>query len=354
MPWSEQLLQKAKSYIPSRGWLIFIGTTSTFTSLVAYDKYMLNRVRKDLETRAGEIGAEPLQFHEMPRKVSVYISSGDWPRYWFTEYVKPVFDAAALDYDLIEPKKAGQVRAMLRDRIWDGRDELSRRRKEDEDKRRSSRRSTWSFMGQTMSDEDLGLMGNVLRDLSLRPKYDIKEGIIAIGPEAWRETLQGLNDGCVAPRAYPYTDRELFAMLPPEPTVPDFGEKPARAQKKEIEAAEEARKKWVLERENSAFPAWFQPPPVGYIAGRNLIGWGHFPHRIYCWFTSRKLMKEVGEDALVIAKGFTRPFDVSKDTVLGARDACAIADKEKDTEWEDKEAWKGPRSEVVERLAMYA
>ncbi|KAJ3217704.1 mitochondrial import inner membrane translocase subunit tim54 [Dinochytrium kinnereticum] len=371
MSWSQQFTAKVKAYIPSRGWLIFIGTTSTISSLLAYDKYKLNQVRKELTDKAALIAAEPLAFHELPRKISVYISPGDWSKYWFTEYVKPVFDAAGLDYDLIDCRKAGQVRAIVRDKLWDAKEEMARRRREEEERRLRPQRRSWSMFGRSgYDDEDLGLMGNVLRELERRPKYDSKEGQVAVGPEAWREMLQGLNDGCAAPRVYAYTDDELRSVISSEPIIPSFGENPDKSQKKEIEAAEEAKKKWVTERTNaierramypvldrddpSALPSWFQPPPVGYVAGRNLIGWGRFPHRIYTWFTSRYLMREAGEDALIIARGSVRPFSPASDVGLGRSDECAIAEKETGTEWEDKRAWAGLSSPVADRLSIYS
>ncbi|KAJ3104854.1 mitochondrial import inner membrane translocase subunit tim54 [Phlyctochytrium planicorne] len=366
----ESLWTKAKSYIPSRNWLIFLGTTGTLASTLAYDKYKLSEIRKSLEAEASLIANEPLPFFELPRRVIVFISPGDFPRYWFNEYVKPVFDAAGLDYELHDVRKGGQTRKIVRDHIWDGKEELTKKLLEDQAKRTRQLASRGSWFRPRDEDVDLGLIGNVLRDLERRPKYDSTEGLIAVGPEAWTEVLQGLNDGCVAPRVPSLTDAEARLKLPPEPVLPKAGENPSKQLKKEIEKAEEERQKWYDEKnalverhalyppisreDTGAFLPWFQPPPLGYLPGRNLIGWGNFPHRIYTWFTSHKLMQEVGSQALLVARGNKRPFDVTKDTKLGESDACSLADPEKGTEWEDKKAWIGPRAEVADRIEIYA
>ncbi|KAJ3191373.1 mitochondrial import inner membrane translocase subunit tim54 [Irineochytrium annulatum] len=350
---------KLRSYLPSRGWSIFIGITSTITTLVVHDKYEYKRIRKEIEDKAAEIANQPLGIHEMPRKVTVYVAPGEWSKSWFNDYVKPVFDAAGMDYDLVTPDRVGEARSLVRELIWDGKKEHSAIRS----RPLPPKPSGWAaWLGFRPATDDFGLIGNILRDLENRPKYVPEEGLVAVGPEAWTEMLQGVNDGCL-------TDRPAPLVLPPVPEITEVFEEGKEGDKKK-KAAEDARVKLEKEREAEILryslyppltrdaghlPPWFPVKPVGFVTGLNLIGWGHFPRKILCWFTARQIMREVGESALVVARDATRPMVRTKDVAMGSEYACAKADKEVGTEYDGTATpWKGPEDIVLDRLRVYA
>ncbi|KAG0638250.1 mitochondrial import inner membrane translocase subunit Tim54 [Tuber brumale] len=103
-------LPNIRAKLPSRNWTIFISLSTAFASAVYYDRRETKRVQKHWCSVVEHLAREPLPTLELPRKVTVYLSAppGDTitpSREYFREYVKPVFTAAALEFD-VEDKKA--------------------------------------------------------------------------------------------------------------------------------------------------------------------------------------------------------------------------------------------------------
>ena len=75
---------------------------------IAYDRYECQRIRSQLLEEASVIAEQPLS-HTMqkPRHLKLYLSvdttsHGNAYVAAFDRYVKPVWDAAALDYEMVE------------------------------------------------------------------------------------------------------------------------------------------------------------------------------------------------------------------------------------------------------------
>ncbi|TPX63287.1 hypothetical protein SpCBS45565_g06714 [Spizellomyces sp. 'palustris'] len=316
------LLQSLKSRLPSRNWCIFLGTTSTITGLAIYDKYHLRNVRKELDQKAAILANEPMQTWEVPRKVKVYVAPTHWARYWFKQYIKPVFDSAALDYEVVEPKVGGQIHHSVRDLIWAGKDEQRA-----------------LPPGYRYEPNQYSALGNPLE----RPKYSADEGLIAVGPNAWREVLRGLKEGALAERPPP-------AAVTPVETTPNADSQntdtPSDTPNDEATATPEP----PLDLSEHNLPS-FPLPQLGYITGRNQSGWTGFPRRVYGWFTERETAREIGEEALKVAFGRVREFDVDRDPILGSKDVYV------NKEWSEEqkksaESVEIPRT-VGEKLYIY-
>ncbi|PUU80347.1 inner membrane protein import complex subunit Tim54-domain-containing protein [Tuber borchii] len=98
-------LPNIRAKLPSRNWSIFISLSTAFAAAVYYDRRETKRVQKHWCSVVEHLAREPLSTLELPRKVTVYLSAppGDTitPSIeYFREYVKPVFTAAALDFDV--------------------------------------------------------------------------------------------------------------------------------------------------------------------------------------------------------------------------------------------------------------
>lgn len=225
-----------------------------------------------------------------------------------------VFDAAALDYEVVEPRNAGHVRRSVRDLIWTGKDEFRARPP--------------SYQHDPSPHAALG---NPLD----RSKYEAGEGLVAVGPNAWREILRGLNEGCMAERP---------PQAPPKPVDLDSEAKSTDEKPKEEQAEP------LLDLSPGNIPS-FALPGLGYITGKNQAGWSGFPKRIYGWFTERKTAKEIGEESLKVCFGRARDFKAD-DANLGAKDLYI------DDDWSDE--LKGAveevhvPEEVAEKLYIYA
>ncbi|KAI9192967.1 mitochondrial import inner membrane translocase subunit Tim54 [Polychytrium aggregatum] len=330
-----------RRYIPSRGWLIFLGITSSIASAALYDKYQLKIVREDLKKRASQLAAMPMDTRETPRKVLVYLAPSQWATYSFKEFVKPVFDAAALDYEILEPSKPHIVRKAMRELIWRGKEEQIER----EEKYRQAvlaAPKTW-FGGRIpveLEEEDNPVLAHSYR-------YSSRRALVAVGPEAWGELLAGLEEGSLSTRPPP---KELTETeLEPAETAADASLSEADRKKKETERQQERQRREEqeslhpqLELAQSNLPPQFAFPIISFVPGKNLTGFKNFPMRIAGWFNQRATAKEVGEEALKIVFEKTRAFDSDRDYYLGHEHLPQ-------DQWPSK-----PDPVIAERLSVYA
>ncbi|KAJ3090560.1 mitochondrial import inner membrane translocase subunit tim54 [Quaeritorhiza haematococci] len=293
--------------LPSRNWLIFWGVTGTLTSLAVYDKQELKKVRSKYCERVSHLALEPMKTDETPRKVVVFLAPSQYARYTFKEYVKPVFDAAALDYEFIEPRTAGEVQKRIRELVWTGKEEAAAKMPTPapEISTTSSTNSSWRsrlFGGSrtqnatsSFASQQIQPPMDPIQAFMQRPKYNPEEGLIAVGPEAWGELLTGISEGFLSLR--PSQQQESST---PTNTDSDSSDSSSNESTTPVEPT------FDLSESNLPQAPYFQPPTIGFIPGQNLVGWTRFPHRIYRWFIERKVMEEVGEHAVKVVLGNRR------------------------------------------------
>ncbi|KAL2353976.1 mitochondrial import inner membrane translocase subunit Tim54 [Cryomyces antarcticus] len=171
--------------LPSRNWMIFIGIAGSWTTALLYDKYEKRRIQKKWCDLVSHIALEPLPERAMPRKVTIFLSAppGDGlrsARDHFHEYVKPVLVAAAMDWDVIEGRREGDVRAGLASR-------LRRLRKKNGEPT------------ETPLEEDSQLAIEELRKASGITESGSIKGDIVIGRSTWKEYVRGLHEGWLGP-----------------------------------------------------------------------------------------------------------------------------------------------------------
>ena len=165
--------------------MIFLSITGSWTAAVMYDRRQKRRIQKKWATVVEHIAHEPLDPHQLPRKLTIYLSAppmdGLVPaRDHFHQYVKPILVAAALDWDAIEGRREGDVRAGLAERIR----KLRRRKGE-----------------ATAEPMELGLAEELE---GLRQRAGVSEwggpgGDIIIGRHTWKEYVRGLHEGWLGP-----------------------------------------------------------------------------------------------------------------------------------------------------------
>ena len=63
--------------LPSRNWLIFLSTATSFVGLYVYDRRKCKEIRQGYIDRVKHLAEEPLKSLELPRKVTVY--GCKWP-----------------------------------------------------------------------------------------------------------------------------------------------------------------------------------------------------------------------------------------------------------------------------------
>jgi import inner membrane translocase subunit TIM54 len=130
------------------------------------------------------------------RKLTIYLSSPPadgllTAREHFHEYVKPVLLSAGLDWDAVEGRREGDVRARLAERI------------------RKLRKLKGETSEVPIEEEDL----EVLID-GIREKMGVKEwsgpaGDIIIGRNTWKEYVRGVHEGWLGPLDAPKIVEEV-------------------------------------------------------------------------------------------------------------------------------------------------
>ncbi|MCJ1364092.1 mitochondrial import inner membrane translocase subunit tim54 [Acarospora aff. strigata] len=190
--------------LPSRNWLIFLSITGSFTSALLYDRHQRKLAQRKWCTLVSHLALEPLPVNTLQRKLTIYLSAppGDSlrsAREYFQEYVKPVLVAAALDWEVVEGRREGDVRVGLAEKVR----RLRRKRGE---------------AGQAELEEDAEALVDQTRQRSGTQDYDGLKGDIVIGRHTWKEYIRGLHEGWLGPLDLPQTP-EPSTTLPEMPLL---------------------------------------------------------------------------------------------------------------------------------------
>ncbi|MCJ1356540.1 MAG: mitochondrial import inner membrane translocase subunit tim54 [Icmadophila ericetorum] len=336
-------LPRFRARLPSRNWSIFLSITGSFTSALLYDRYQKKQVQRKWCKLVSHISQESLPVNQLPRKITVFLSAppGDGlrsAREYFQEYVKPVLVAAAMDWDVVEGRKEGQVRAELGERI-----------------RKIRERNGELPQTQNLEEDPEDLVEKARRGLNVRP-WDGLQGDLVIGRHTWKEYIRGLHEGWLGPLdpppepplthsdLSPITETQPLDDIPkadptnlitdqpfPEahiteiPTeapspLPSSSESPPSTESPPPPPAEPEKKKPPSPVPPFILPSQYPTstlaptipcslPPSTALPLPHILGFLNTPIRIKRFLTRRYLADEVGRDvaALVLAAQ-TRPY----------------------------------------------
>ncbi|KAL8905971.1 MAG: hypothetical protein Q9207_002302 [Kuettlingeria erythrocarpa] len=179
--------------LPSRNWLIFLSVTGSFTGAVIYDRYHKKRAQQRWCNIVSHIAKEPMSATQMPRRITVFLSAppGDSlraAREHFHEYVKPVLVAGAMDWDVIEGRKEGDVRAGLAEKI--------RRRR-----RKAGEKPLKNAEGEAPEEEED--LVEQLRGSAGITDWQGVQGDLVLGRHTWKEYIRGIHEGWLGPLELP-------------------------------------------------------------------------------------------------------------------------------------------------------
>ncbi|KAF7535252.1 hypothetical protein G7Z17_g13238 [Cylindrodendrum hubeiense] len=171
--------------LPSRNWMIFWTITGSITAAVVYDKRERKRATAKWRQIVAPLASEPIgAANQLPRKLTIYLAAppGDGLRVTqdhFLEYAKPVLAASGLDWEFVQGREQGDVRAAVAEKI-----------------RRSRRQH------ERPDEEALKTDDNSLEDLRKKmgvPEYEGVNGDVVFGLHAWKEYVRGLHEGWLGP-----------------------------------------------------------------------------------------------------------------------------------------------------------
>lgn len=198
--------------LPSRNWLIFLTITGSWFAAVIYDRREKRKIQQKWSHLVAHIAKEPLPSNELRRKLTVFLSAppGDGlrsAREYFKEYVKPILVSGALDYEVIEGRKEGEIRAALAEKI------------------RQRRRAAGESGAGASSPEDetdaAKLLQEVRNNFGIHDEPGLK-GDLVLGRNTWREYIRGIHEGWLGPLDAPVleTAEEDIPEVTPLPETP--------------------------------------------------------------------------------------------------------------------------------------
>ena len=294
----------------------------------------------------------------MPRKITIFLTAppGDGlrvSREHFHEYIKPILVAGAMDWDVVEGRREGEVRAGLAERIR---------------KLRKRNGETSQAEPGEESQEDLY---QEMRKMSGTTDWNGVQGGLILGRHTWKEYIRGLHEGWLGPLSDNQSsetekqDLQPLAAHSPDSPLPDTPpsetsaldntsspqtDPPTRESPPEKHAEKPAKPvitpPYITPSEYRSSPA--APtlpttlPPSMPVPLPHLLGFFNFPIRIYRFLTRRHLADSTGASvaALVLATQ-SRPFTQSTDfaSAIDLDDASPSIDSQNGKAITQREAW---------------
>ncbi|KAH7326580.1 mitochondrial import inner membrane translocase subunit Tim54 [Stachybotrys elegans] len=270
--------------LPSRNWMIFWAITGSFTAAIIYDKREKNRATAKWRRAVAPLAKENIaDASQMPRKLTIYIEAppGDGLRVTqdhFIEYVKPVLSASGLDWEFVQGRQQGDVRAVVAEKI-------------------RRQRSAHEQPDKELPPTDESIVEG-LRKKSNIPGHEGVKGDIIIGRHAWKEYIRGLHEGWLGPLDPP--PESIPEVKPVEPSQeepkPD-AEKPE--EEKKPERPPQPRPYNSVEDYASATLPSQTPldlPPAAIIPFPHRLGFTHTFVRLGWFLNRRKLADNIGRE----------------------------------------------------------
>ncbi|ORX43639.1 hypothetical protein BCR36DRAFT_415482 [Piromyces finnis] len=316
----DKFAKKVKSKIPSKPWLIFMGCSGLVASAIYYDKQEKKKIQKRLIDQVSFYANRPIETDTRPRKIMVCMTAPMGTslrklKVHFEEYIEPIFEAAALDYELIESRIDGGVRNKIIN--------LVHKRKQ---------------------EEANPSLYRLPIEIPVQPQISLTEDLVSFGRASYREMLEGLNQGFLSqpPKEY-IKDINIINKNKKKPQV-----KPKPVQKKKglfnrnnkiedkskdtkVESPSTSKQKeddeFHLKFSEEYLPDFDITPVVGLISFNNLVGKKNFGRRVVSWFNERKIAEEYGKQAVAVVVGKHVPFEVDRDCRLGLFEERRVASK---------------------------
>jgi import inner membrane translocase subunit TIM54 len=292
--------------LPSRNWLIFLSISTSFAAAIIYDKREKNRATAKWRRAVAPLSQELLPHaSQLPRKLTVYLESppGDGLRTaqdHFIEYVKPVLAASGLDWEFVQGRQQGDVRAAVAEKI-----------------RRT--RKAHERPDEELPQTDESIVEQQRKKIGLADYEGIK-GDIVIGRHTWKEYIRGLHEGWLGPLDPPPLSVVETLEDKPEPENPSAesdGDKKPEDQKPEEKKDETPKRPPQPRPHNSpddyssaalpdTLPAEFSPSTP--IAFPHRLGFRHTFVRLGRFLTRRHLADDIGREVAAVCFAASRDW----------------------------------------------
>lgn len=312
--------------LPSRNWMIFWAVLGTFSAAVVYDKREKRRATARWARSVAHLAREPLSSpNQMPRRLTVFLEAppGDGLRVaqdHFAEYVKPILAASGLDWEFVQGRKEGDVRAAVAERI---------RRTRQPPQEQKHQQQKEGEEPPVLTQEE------ILREVRARngtPEWEGVRGDIIVGRHTWKEYVRGLHEGWLGPLTAPTPPEPEVKTAPAEGNSSDGGgggdeeSKPAEEKQEKKEEEKETPKKperppqpppynTPADYASAALPATTPTElgPAAPIPFPHILGFSNTPTRLARFLNRRRLADDIGREVaaacLAAAREFRREAD---------------------------------------------
>ncbi|KIW06634.1 uncharacterized protein PV09_02346 [Verruconis gallopava] len=358
--------------LPSRNWMIFWTIVGSWSAAVYYDRREKKRIQKKWADAVAHLAREPLPSNQMQRKLTIFLAAPPADgllnaREHFHEYVRPILVSAGLDWDAIEGRREGDVRAAFAE--W-----LRKRRK-----------MAGEATKNTVPDTELEVMIEDMRNKLGVKEWDGPAGDIVIGRNTWKEYVRGLHEGWLGPVDMPEeVEKALEEQSRPDgkPDEQKMGDPSSSAKTEDTLPAEEStvvhdseqmrsideKKAEEKPKEDEKPKKPKQPPPFistsayssaplppslpselgpsAVIVFPHLLGFFNTPIRIYRYLNKRKLADEIGREVAAACFARYRPFEHSSGSMAtspfvedSASPTAAPHQEDKSSEPGDRDVW---------------
>ena len=297
--------------------MIFLTIVGSFSGALIYDRRQQKLAQRKWSKLVAHISNEKLPVEQTRRKLTVFLAAppGDGlrvAREHFQEYVKPILVSAALDYEVVEGRREGEIRAGLAENI------------------RKFRRRAGEASQVVEEDSTESAIAETRRRMGVYEEPGPK-GDLVIGRHAWKEYIRGLHEGWLGPLDPPSpvsasSDEETITLPVDEPSSESSTDSTADTEQKDPNALKKGGKSEESSKSRRPTPPFVAPAqyssrsiPITLpstfegsspIPFPHILGFLNTPIRLYRFLTRRYLADNVGHDvaALVLAS-LTRPYN---------------------------------------------
>jgi import inner membrane translocase subunit TIM54 len=153
---------------------------------VLYDRHHKRKAQQRWCNLVSPLAQEPLPTNLMPRRVTIILAGppGDSVRVareHFHEYIKPILVAGAVDWEVIEGRREGEVRAGLAEKI-----------------RKLRRRDGEFSTAEPVRNNEEDALEQARQNGGIKD-WDGVQGDLILGRHTWKEYIRGLHEGWLGP-----------------------------------------------------------------------------------------------------------------------------------------------------------
>ncbi|KAI1440066.1 mitochondrial import inner membrane translocase subunit Tim54 [Annulohypoxylon stygium] len=326
--------------LPSRNWMIIFAITGSLSAAIIYDKREKKRATARWAKAVSHLAREPISDPtQLPRKLTIFLESppGDGLRVaqdHFTEYVKPILATSGLDWEFVQGRQQGDIRAAVAERIRRARDPEAVAQTKDE------------------ITEDVRRRNNT-------PQWHGARGDIVIGRHTWKEYVRGLHEGWLGPLTPP-TESEQ------EPTVKKIEEEgsseASEGEKQEPKPEEKPEQKperppqpppynTTNDYPTSALPLLIPAEfsPSSPIQFPHILGFSNTFIRLRRFLNRRYLADDIGREVAAVCLAAAREYREDVD-LTQSEQQTALEHEEKDwvkSVWKDEKPKEDDNSATV-------